>query len=77
MCMLEGVSRLDAAVSTQVLAEQLPVFRAFWAGLSAAQQEELTTERSDLVLKVHCICSGQDKRSMFHIRCRRCPLADR
>lgn len=51
---VEGICRRfveERRDQLQVLAEQLPVFGAFWAGLSAAQQEELTTERSDLVLK--------------------------
>jgi len=35
-----------------VLLEQLPAFEAFWAGLSMSQRQALTTERSDLILKV-------------------------
>lgn len=36
----------------QALSEQLPALRSFWARLSTAERAALSTERSDILLKV-------------------------
>jgi hypothetical protein len=48
----------------QVLLNQLPVFRSFWAGLTEEKRQSLVTERSEVVLKVRDIPESADSHDL-------------